>query len=204
MGLRQIRLPLPPDEARTLKLGELVLADGEAVITAGLPAHERIARALGEGAPLPINLHGQAFFHMGLCAEEAAGAPTPLYVNPTTSTRFAAHMPAMIRAYGLTTIAGKGGLDQASVNAMREAGCVYLSMIGGASSMLSSAVKAVVETGWDDLIMQFRLSRVRFEGLGPMAVAIDAHGASIYAELAAVARRRLPSILAELAARRRE
>ena len=204
MVLRKIRLPLTPSEARSLRLGELVLADGEAIITAGLPTHQRIARALEDNAPLPLDLRGQAFFHMGLCAEEANGALAPLYVNPTTSTRFAAHMPAMIRSFGLTAIAGKGGLDRASVDAMADVGCVYLSMVGGASSILSGAVKSIVETGWDDLIMQFRLSRIQFEGLGPMAVAVDAHGASLYADLAQAARRKLPAILAQLAARRQE
>ena len=151
---------------------------------------------------LPLDLRGQAFFHMGLCAEEGENGLSPLYLNPTTSTRFVAQMPDMIRKLGLTTIAGKGGLDRASATAMAETGCVYLSMVGGASSMLSSAVKHVVETGWNDLIMQFRLSRIRFEGLGPLMVAIDAHGASLYADLAEAARRRLPAILADLAARR--
>lgn len=201
-SFRTVRLPLTPQEARTLKLGELVLADGEAIITAGLPTHQRIVRYLDEGEALPLDLRGQAFFHMGLYAEEAAGKLTPLYVNPTTSTRFAAQMPHMIRRLGLTSVAGKGGLDQASVEAMKETGCVYLAMVGGASPMLSGAVREVVETGWDDLIMQFRLSRIRFEGLGPLAVAVDAHGASLYTQLAEAARSRLPSILAELAARR--
>ena len=47
--LRRIRLPLTPQEARDLTLGELVLADGGAIITAGLPTHQRIVRCLDEG-----------------------------------------------------------------------------------------------------------------------------------------------------------
>lgn len=201
--VHHLRLPLSPDDARRLALGDIVFADGEAVITAGLPTHQRILRCLDEGVEPPVAMRGQAFFHMGLCAEEAAdGRLIPLYVNPTTSTRFAAQMPAMIRGLGLTTVAGKGGLDQASVDAMREAGCVYLSMVGGASSMLSAAVTGVLETGWNDLIAQFRLSRIAFQRLGPLTVGVDAHGGSLYSQLSDAAQRKLPTILADLAARR--
>lgn len=199
---RRLTLPLSPAQARELRVGDIVFADGEAVITAGLPTHQRILACLDEGRALPIDLAGQAFFHMGLCAEETGDRLEPLYVNPTTSTRFAGQMPTLIRHLGLTTVAGKGGLDAASVEAMRETGCVYLSMVGGASSMLSSAVTEVIETAWDDLIVQFRLTRIRLSGLGPLTVGIDAHGESLYARLSDQARRNLPDIMATLAARR--
>jgi fumarate hydratase subunit beta len=123
------------------------------------------------------------------------GALAPLYVNPSTSTRFNAQMPSLIRRLGLSAVAGKGGLSPESVAAMREVGCVYLSMVGGASSMLSAGVSAVIESAWDDLIMQFRLTRIRISGFGPLTVAIDAHGNSVYQRLADSARNRLPGIL---------
>jgi len=200
--IRKIRLPLPPEEARELKLGELVIADGEAIITAGLPTHERIVDYLDKGKPLPLALNGQAFFHMGICVEERGDRIQPLYLNPTTSTRFSAQMPSMIRRLGLTAVAGKGGLDRMAVHALRETGGVYFSMVGGASSMLSAAVTDVVETAWPDLITQFRLTRIRFSGLGPLVVAIDAHGGSLYEQLADEAQRKLPSIKANLSTER--
>ncbi len=201
-NVRRVRLPLSPAEARSLKVGDLVLADGEAVITAGLPTHRRVVEFLDAGKKLPLDLNGQAFLHMGMYAEQTGDRLNPLYVNPTTSTRFSDQMPAMIRQLGLTTIAGKGGMDQHTVDAMQEVGCVYLSMVGGASSMLSAAVTEVVESAWDDLITQFRLSRIRFEGLGPLTVGIDAHGNSRYNQPSDAARLKLPEILANLAARR--
>lgn len=202
MNIRRVRLPLSPDEARSLQLGELVMAEGEAAATVGLPTHLRIVKCLEEGVPTPFELHGQAFCHMGVCAEMSGDRLVPLYVNPTTSTRFVAHMAKMIRGLGLTTVIGKGGLDPASVEAMREVGCVYLSMVGGASSIHSDAVTEVMETAWDDLIPQFRLSRLRLEGLGPLTVAVDAHGNSVYEQLNTAARLKLPEILRNLAARR--
>src|SRR5690606_41493807 len=61
----------------------------------------------------------------------------PIYVNPTTSSRFDAYMPALIRGLRLTSVGGKGGMGAACVEAMREVGCVYFSLPGGASPLRS-------------------------------------------------------------------
>lgn len=76
-------------------------------------------------------------------------------------------------------------------------------MPGGASPLLSGGVAEVLDTAWDDFIMQFRLTRVRLDGFGPLTVAIDAHGRSLYDDLARAARERLPDILARLRTGRR-
>ncbi len=65
--------------------------------------------------------------------------------------------------------------------------------------MLTEGIEAVCETGWNDLIVQFRLSRVRLDMFGPLTVAIDAHGNSVYADLNASAQARLPDIMRALA-----
>ncbi|WP_204313276.1 fumarate hydratase C-terminal domain-containing protein, partial [Klebsiella michiganensis] len=84
---------------------------------------------------------------------------------------------------GLTMVGGKSGLSMECVEAMREVGCVYFSVIGGASALMSMGLEEVVETAWDDMIMQFRLTRVRLSGFGPVTIAIDAHGNSVYETL---------------------
>lgn len=194
-GLPRLAMPLDRAVARELKLGELVLLDGEFVITAGFPTHQRLVAGIGRGEAPPLDLAGAAFVHMGICCREDGARLEPLYVNPTTSTRFNALMPEIIRHFGLSAIGGKGGLSAASVEAMREVGCVYFSIVGGASTLLSAAVETIVETAWDDLIMQFRLTRIRVSGFGPVTVAIDAHGNSLYQTLQASAEARMPAIL---------
>jgi fumarate hydratase subunit beta len=198
MEFPRLRVPLSREDARSLKLGDLVVLDGEIVATIGLPAHRRILDHVREGVPLPFDLTGGAFFHLASCSREADGRIEPLYVNPTTSTRFNPYMPTIIRSFGLSAVSGKGGLDAECVRAMQEVGCVYFSMIGGSSALLTQGVQAVVATAWDDLIMQFRLTRVRLEAFGPLTVAIDAHGNSIYENLSAAAHSRLPGILDRL------
>lgn len=194
----RLTLPLTEADVRGLALGDLVILDGEIVVTAGLPTHQRIAEYLRAGRPLPIDLEGAALFHLGSYAREAEGGLEILYINPTTSTRFNGYMPEFIRALGLRAVGGKGGLDAASAAAMAEVGCVYLSFLGGGAQLHTGAIREVVEVAWDDLIAHYRLVKLRVEGLGPLTVAIDAHGNNGYDQLREGALARLPDIRAEL------
>jgi len=175
-----VKLPLTEDRARELKLGDVVYLYGEVIITSGLPTFRRILEFAGSGEPLPMDLNEAALLHLVCYNREENGRHEALYLNPTTSTRFNAYMPAIIRAFRLHVVGGKGGLDVQCAKAMRETGCVYLAFPGGASPILSSAIRECLSVGWMDLIAHYRLVRLRVEGLGPAVVAIDAHGNSIY------------------------
>ena len=131
------------------------------------------------GKPLPFRLTGGAFFQLGDRAARTTG-PDALYVNPTTSTRFNAYMPEIIRACGMTAMGGKGGLDR---NARGDAGGRLRLFLDGRRGLAAAivGVKEVIATAWDDFITQFRLTKLRLEGFGPLTVAIDAHGNSLYA-----------------------
>ena len=200
--LPRLTLPLSPESARSLAVGEQYLLDGEITATAGFSTHQRMVAHLERGEPLPVDLAGGAFFHMGSKCRETADGWIPDYVNPTTSTRFDAFMPTIIRRLGLTSLGGKGGLGDDVVPVLAEMGCVYFAMPGGASPLLSRGAERRLETGWDDLIEQFRLSRFRLRDFGPVTVAIDAHGNSMFGDLRQRAEGRLPSILADLKAAR--
>lgn len=196
---RALRLPLREQDVRSLNAGDMVTLTGEIVITAGLPTHQRMAQWVQEGRPLPLSLADQALIHFGAQAREVDGHTELLYMNPTTSTRFNPYMPTLIRGCGLRIVGGKGGLDSASAEAMREMGCVYLSFPGGACPLLSAAIREVVSVHWTDLLLHYRLVRLRVEDLGPATVAIDAHGRSLYAELEACARDGMDAIRQQLA-----
>ena len=206
MTIRTHRLtfPLSEADARGLRAGDLVVMDGEIIVTAGIPTHERMLRCLDGHETPPMELRGASIFHLGSFSRETDGRFEVLYVNPTTSTRFNPVMPRLIEGFGWHAVGGKGGLDAASLPAMRAAGCVYLSFLGGGCTLLSAAVKEVLQIGWSDMLTHYRLVRLRVEGLGPATVGIDAHGRSLYAEEQASAKERLPEILARLAARRAE
>lgn len=198
--LRRIRMPMTPEEARSLRAGDMVLLDGEIVITAGLPTHQRLLAAAEEGREPPIALAGGSLLHLGSYSRDTAdGGLEVLYMNPTTSTRFNPLMPRLIRHFGLTAVGGKGGLDAACAAAMAEVGCVYFSFLGGGAPLHSSAIRAVREVAWNDLVAHYRLVRLAVDGLGPVTVGIDAHGNSLFRSLHEDATARMPEILQRLA-----
>ena len=190
---------MTPHTARSLRLGEQVVLEGEVTVTVGYPTIKRLLDVVEAGQEPPLPLRGAALFHMGSSCRQEGGRWVPNYVNPTTSSRFDPFMPALIRALGLTAVGGKGGMSNACAEAMREAGCVYFAMPGGASALLTEGVTERLETGWDEMIEQFRLSRFRLHAFGPVSVAIDAHGNSLYDRLQQQAAGRRAQILSDLA-----
>ena len=194
----RLKLPLTKADVRALKAGDFIQLDGDIVLTAGLPTHERIRDHMKAGKPLPIDITGGTLFHLGSYSQETNGKFDVLYMNPTTSTRFNSFMPDFIRHYDLRMVGGKGGLDAACAQAMKEIGCVYLSFLGGGAALHTDAIKAVVQVAWDDLVAHYRLVKLRVEALGPLVVAIDAHGGSLFDSLGQAASDKLPEIMAEL------
>lgn len=198
-----LHTPADLEAVRSLELGDMVYLDGEVVLAAGLPTMERIHAHCSEPRSLPIDLHGSTLLHFGSYSHERDGVFRVEYMNPTTSTRFNAYMPQIVRSLGLRIVGGKGGLDHASVEAMREAGCVYLSFPGGLCTLYSAAIREIRAVEWRDLIFHYRLVKLRVEGLGPGTVGIDAHGHSLFESLQTAAQARLPQILSKLGEERR-
>lgn len=198
----RLKFPIDAATARTLRAGDLVIMDGQITITAGLPTHERIVDYLARGQTLPTDLRGRTLFHLGSYSEDVGGKFNVRYMNPTTSTRFNALMPGLIRKLDLHAVGGKGGLDAESARAMQEIGCVYLAFLGGGCTLLSRAIRSVVSVAWDDLIAHYRLVTLDVAELGPTTVGIDAHGNNLYEGSRASATARLPELMRMLASER--
>jgi len=196
-----LKLPVNEQDVRSLTVGDTVYLSGEMVMCAGMLTHQRIIEYLDTGKALPVDLKGGAMLHIAGYSREVDGRCEVLYINPTTSTRFNDYMPRIISGLGLRLTGGKGGLDARSVQAMKEAGCAYLSFVGGGSTLLTKALKEVISVNWTDLIFHYRLVKVRVEDLGPATVGIDAKGGSLYESITSIAEARVPGILAGLGPR---
>ena len=202
MSSHRMMFPLSAADARLLRAGDQVLIDGEIVMTAGLPTHQRLLGCLEGKEALPMDLSGAALLHLGSYSREVCGRFEVVYLNPTTSTRFNPFMPRLIQGLDLHATGGKGGLDADCARAMQAQGCVYLSFLGGGCTLLSQAIREVLEVGWPEMLTHYRLVRLRVEGLGPATVAIDAHGRSLYDEERRRAEGRMAGILEKLDADR--
>lgn len=205
MTMHHLTLPVRTEDIADIKVGDIVYLSGVLTGTGGLPTHKRIIEYLDAGRELPL-LIDSTFLHLPHMVEEVPGSQdyTIHYVNPTTSMRFDALMPRLVKDLGLKITGGKGGLGPQSVAAMKQAGCIYVSLLGGGSPILSAAIREVLDVTWRDLPSHFRLSRLCVEDLGPLTVGIDMHGNSVYAMLADQARDRMPGVYAQLQRRRHE
>jgi fumarate hydratase subunit beta len=199
-----IKLPASRDDVAGLQLGEMVTLSGPVVVTAGIPTHHRILDFIHRGEDVPVNMNEAAFFHLGSYSQETESGFEILYMNPTTSTRFNSLMPELIRHFNLRCIGGKGGLDAECAKALGEVGGVYLSFLGGGAPIISSAIRKIRKVAWDDLISHYRLVELEVERLGPLTVAIDARGNSLYQNIDEDAAERRADILETLARRRAE
>lgn len=195
---RELTLPVSEAQVRELCVGDMVTLTGAVTVSIGIPTHKRMVEAVRKNETLPVDLRGGAFFHLSTYVREQNGVSVPLYLNPSTSTRYNAWMPEIVRGLGLRLVGGKGGLDEISVAALRDCGCAYLSFLGGGLPLLSRALRGVRSSHWNEYISQFRLLTLDVSALGPCTVAIDAHGASIYEQLRERAHGRMPAILERL------
>ena len=205
MSLREhdLTLPLSEDAVRGLTAGDIVYLTGEIFATAGMPTHDRLLGCLDGVEELPFDFSGAALFHLGsLNEEDAEGNLRIVYMNPTTSTRFNAHMPRLIPGLGLRATGGKGGLNAESAQAMAKAGCVYLAFLGGGAQIITAGVRQVTGIGWPEMISHYRIVRIEVERLGPLTVGIDANGDSIYDRTMAEAQGRRQAILEGMRAAR--
>ncbi|MDY6964348.1 MAG: FumA C-terminus/TtdB family hydratase beta subunit [Halobacteriota archaeon] len=176
-----VRLTTPIDEedVRSLKLGDIVYLDG-VIYTSRDEAHMRALEYHEEGEDLPVDLNGAAVFHCGPIVMEKNGGWELVAAGPTTSSRMNSLEPDYIKNFNARAIIGKGGMSMPTINAMKEYGCVYLAMTGGAAILAAKGVTAVKGVHWLDIGMPEALWIFEAKDFGPLTVGIDAHGNSLY------------------------
>ena len=173
-----LRAPLDEATVRDLRLGQEVRVSGTVHIGRD-EVHIRALEMHRRGEKVPFDLRDGVLFHCGPIAQKD-GEWRIIAAGPTTSARMNSLEPDFIRAFGVRAIIGKGGMSRLTLEAMRERGCVYLAMTGGAAVLAAQGIRRVKRVEWLDLGMPEALWVVEAEELGPMIVAMDAHGNSLY------------------------
>jgi L(+)-tartrate dehydratase beta subunit len=101
--------------------------------------------------------------------------------------------PPLIKQYGVRAMIGKGGFLQDTVDAMKQLGGVYLAIVGGAAAIETMQIEEIEEVWWEDLMPEC-LWKFRVKSFGPLIVAIDAHGNSLYKTIKDQAAERLKAM----------
>ena len=121
----------------------------------------------------------------------------PICIGTTTSARMERFTRPLMEQYGVRIIIGKGGLFAASAKAFADLGGVYLAIIGGTAALETTWIEQIEEVDLDDLNPE-SLWKFRIKGFGPLLVAMDSHGGSLYTAVTAAAKDQRAGVLAAL------
>lgn len=172
--------PLTESAVRELKLGDAVKLTGT-IYTARDEAHKHALAAAAQGKKIPVDFTNSAVFHCGPIMKKINNDSWEVVAaGPTTSSRMNTLEPEFIKKFGVRAIIGKGGMSHPTVVAMQEFGCVYLALTGGAAILAARGIAKVKGVYWYELGMPEALWVLIGNGFGPLIVAIDANGNSIY------------------------
>ena len=185
-----LQTPLTEDVIRTLRLEDAVYIDGHIY---GIRDATQI-RIFDEGVPPPTDLTGAVCLHTAPGVRKLPdGRYEKISIGTTTSTRMNRFFPGLIRDYGVRAMIGKGGFLQDTVDKMKEYGGVYLAIVGGAAALETVQIEEIEEVWWEDLMPEC-LWKFRVKDFGPLVVAIDAHGHSLYRDVKAQAAERIKAM----------
>jgi L(+)-tartrate dehydratase beta subunit len=191
--------PIDEAQARALRVGDTVVLQGAVY---GIRDATHIA-LFDRGRTTRFDLSGHALLHTAPNVKKVTPSkehPTgyaPVCVGTTTSARMERFTQPLMAEHGVRLIIGKGGLGAASLAAFGKFGGAYLAVIGGTAALETAWIQAIDDVDLDDLHPE-SLWRFRVRDFGPLRVAMDSHGTSIYATIDAEARSRRQQALAAL------
>jgi len=174
-----LEYPLSKNKVQALQLGQIVSVSGTVFIGRD-EVHMRALERRHQGKLLPVDLEDGILYHCGPIMTRDSRGWKVIAAGPTTSARMNKLEPDFIKEFGIRAIIGKGGMSRPTVEAMKEHGCVYLAFTGGAAVLAAQKITRVRGVEWLDLGMPEALWIIEADSLGPLTVAIDAHGNSLY------------------------
>lgn len=184
MAHHDFSMPISEAQARSLRIEDTVTLQGTLY---GIRDATQI-HMFDRGRKTRFDLAGHAVIHTApnvRKVEKSAAHPAgyaPLCIGTTTSDRMERFSRPLLREYGVRMIIGKGGLREDSLAAFGELGGVYLAIIGGTAALETTWVEAIEDVDMDDLNPE-SLWKFRVRGFGPLLVAMDSHGGSLYAKV---------------------
>jgi L(+)-tartrate dehydratase beta subunit len=155
-----------------------------------------------------FDLRGHAVIHTApnvKPVEKSAANPAgyaPICVGTTTSDRMERFTRPLMTDYGVRIIIGKGGLREESLAAFQELGGVYLAIIGGTAALETTWIEQIEDVDLDDLNPE-SLWKFRVRDFGPLLVAMDSHGGSLYEVVRNDAQARRAQVLQSLGVKTR-
>jgi L(+)-tartrate dehydratase beta subunit len=191
-----LQTPLGDTDARKLRVNDTVTLSGALF---GIRDATQI-HMFDRGRKTRFDLRGHAVVHTAPNVRKGANGYEPICIGTTTSDRMERFTAPLMEQYGVRLVIGKGGLRTGSLEAFRKFGGAYLALVGGTAALETTWVEAIEDVDLDDLHPE-SLWKFRVRGFGPLVVAMDSHGASLYEAVNAGARARRAAALKRLGVR---
>jgi L(+)-tartrate dehydratase beta subunit len=191
--------PISEEQARALRVNDTVTLNGTLY---GIRDATQI-HMFDRGRKTRFDLLGHAVIHTApnvKKVDKSAANPAgyqPSCIGTTTSDRMERFTRPLMEKNGVRLVIGKGGLRDGSLKAFGELGGAYLAIIGGAAALETTWVEAIEDVDLDDLHPE-SLWKFRVRGFGPLVVAMDSHGGSLYSQVKSAAQGRRAGALASL------
>jgi L(+)-tartrate dehydratase beta subunit len=192
-------MPASEAQVRALRINDTVTLEGALF---GIRDATLIA-LFDKGRTTRLDMRGHAAIHTAPNVRKVAPSsehPTgyaPICVGTTTSARMERFTRPLMASHGVRIVIGKGGLGPGSLAAFAELGGAYLAIIGGTAALETTWIEAIEDVDLDDLNPE-SLWKFRVRGFGPLLVAMDSHGGSLYDAVDRKARARREGTLARL------
>jgi L(+)-tartrate dehydratase beta subunit len=192
-------MPASEAQVRALRINDTVTLEGALF---GIRDATLIA-LFDKGRKTRLDMRGHAAIHTAPNVRKVPASsehPTgyaPICVGTTTSARMERFTRPLMAGNGVRIVIGKGGLGPGSLAAFAELGGAYLAIIGGTAALETTWIEAIEEVDLDDLNPE-SLWKFRVRGFGPLLVAMDSHGGSLYDAVDRKARARREGTLARL------
>lgn len=170
---RKLNVPIKDENLNELEAGDVVYLTGN-IITARDQAHNRI---IDQGAPLDID--GAAIFHAGPIISENDEGYEMVAVGPTTSMRMNPYQSDVLDM-GPKIVIGKGGMDDTVRESLIRNDAIYVVATGGCAALYVDAVLKTKDVTWLDLGIPEAMWELEVESFGPLIVAMDSKGNSLY------------------------
>ena len=194
--MKDIKLPMSAEDARSLKLGEMVTVSGM-LFTGRSRFHIRAAE--NDIYPEIDYEKINCFFHVGPVMRQTEEGWEVVSCEPTSSIRFERYGADVVRKFNLRTLIGKTTMGPRTAEALKEVGGVYLTKIGLSGNALRGQVRKVHDVHFLDELGKTECTWIyEVENFGPFFVAIDADGRNYFEELARDAEAKMPAIEEEL------
>jgi len=201
MAQHTLEMPVTEEQVRKLRVGDTVMLERTLY---GIRDATLMAM-FDRGRKTKFDLRGHAVIHTApnvkkvpVSNENPCGY-APLCIGTTTSQRMERFTRPLMEQNGVRIIIGKGGMGEDTLKAFRDFGGAYLAVVGGAAALQTTWITAVEDVDMDDLNPE-SLWRFAIRNFGPLMVAMDSHGGSLYSRIQDDAAARRAAILASIGA----